>query len=138
MSSAVAIGDIILDEAGKPIDCRIVDVNPAFERLTGQAADYMVGKRASELNPGLRRELIERLGRVAVSGQTEEFEGRDPETDRFVLIRLSRIGPTWVMAMIEDITDARRAEAAIRERNAFVEKGSSSTTATSDSLCGIR
>jgi two-component system cell cycle sensor histidine kinase/response regulator CckA len=121
MSSAVAIGDIILDEAGKPIDYRIVDVNPAFERLTGQAADYMVGKRASELNPGLRRELIERLGRVAVSGQTEEFEGRDPETDRFVLIRLSRIGPTWVMAMIEDITDARRAEAAIRERNAFVE-----------------
>ena len=121
MSSAVAIGETLFDEAGKPIDYRIVEVNPAYERLTGQKADQVIGMHAFGVNPQLRPELIERLNRVAVSGQSEEFEGHDAETDRSVLIRLSRVGPTWVMAMIEDVTDRRRAESAMRDRNAFVE-----------------
>jgi PAS domain S-box-containing protein len=121
MSSAVAIGETLFDEAGKPIDYRIVEVNPAYERLTGQRADQVIGMQAFGVNPQLRPELIERLNRVAVSGQSEEFEGHHAETDRSVLIRLSRVGTTWVMAMIEDVTDRRRAESAMRDRNAFVE-----------------
>jgi len=36
MSSAVAIGETLFDEAGKPITTGIIDVNPAYERLTGR------------------------------------------------------------------------------------------------------
>jgi PAS domain S-box-containing protein len=121
MSSAVAIGEAVFDDAGKPIDYCIVEVNPAFERLTGQKADGMIGKLVSEANPQMRPELVERAGLVTVSGEPAEFEGHDTKTDRCVLIRLSRVGPTWVMAMVEDVTETRRAEAALRERNAFVE-----------------
>ena len=121
MSSAVAIGETLFDQAGKPIDYRIIEVNPAYERLTGQKAEQVIGMHAFGVNPQLRPELIERLNRVAASGQSEEFEGHDAETDRSVLIRLSRVGTTWVMAMIEDVTDRRRAESAMRDRNAFVE-----------------
>ena len=38
-----------------------------------------------------------------------------------MLIRISRIGPTQIMAMIDDVTQARRAEDAARERTAFAE-----------------
>ncbi len=81
----------------------------------------MIGRRASEVRLGLRQELIDRLGEVAVSGQPVEFEGHDPASDRSVLIRLSRVDPNWLTALIEDVTEARRAEAALRERSAFVE-----------------
>ena len=121
MSSAVAIAEAVWDENGKPIDYRILDVNPAFEKLTGRRADQAIGKRALEVLPELRRDLVERLGRVAVSGQSETIESHDSESDRSVLIRLSRIGPNTVMALIEEVTDARRAEAALRDRNAFIE-----------------
>lgn len=121
MSSAVVVGETVRDDEGRPIDYRIVDVNPAFERLAGQKADQLVGKRASEVRPGLRQELIERLDRVAASGRPAEFEGHDAVSDRYVLIRLSRVGPTLLMAMVEDVTNARRIEAALRERNAFIE-----------------
>jgi PAS domain S-box-containing protein len=121
MPVAVALGETVFDANGKPIDYRIVDVNPAYERLTGQRAADAVGKLVSELNPQMRRELVERAGLVAVSGEPVEFEGHDTASDRFSRIRLSRIGPTLVMAMIEDVTEARRAEAALRERSAFVE-----------------
>ena len=46
MSSAVAIGETLFDEAGKPIDYSIIDVNPAYERLTGQRADQVIGMHA--------------------------------------------------------------------------------------------
>jgi PAS domain S-box-containing protein len=121
MSSAVVIGETTFDEAGKPIDYRVVDVNPAFKRLAGLSADDLVGKRVLEVRPHLGPELIERAALVAVSGQPVEFERHDAESDRSVLIRLSRVGPTWVMAMIEDVTDRRRAEAVTRDRNAFIE-----------------
>ncbi len=121
MSTAVAIAETLRDEAGMPADYRIIDVNPAFERLTGQKAEQLLGLRALEVRPELRPELIERARRVTSSGQPEEFEGHDATTDRTVLVRLSRVGPTWIMAMIEDVTSSRRAEAATRERNAFVE-----------------
>ncbi len=39
MPNAAAIGEIVFDEAGRPADYRIVDVNPAFESLIGQKAD---------------------------------------------------------------------------------------------------
>jgi PAS domain S-box-containing protein len=121
MTNAVAIGEAIFDEAGRPIDYRIIDVNSAYERLTGQSAAQVIGKRALETRPHIRPELIERLGRVVTSGEPSQFEGHDPATDRSVLIRLSRISPTLVMAIIEDVTEARRAEAAISDRNAFIE-----------------
>jgi two-component system cell cycle sensor histidine kinase/response regulator CckA len=121
MSSAVAIGEAVLDDAGKPIDYRIVDVNPAFARLTGRRADEVIGKRTSEVAPLLRPELIERLRVVAATGKPTAFEGHDAASDRSVLIRLSPIGPSRIVAMIEDVTDARRAETALRDRAAFIE-----------------
>jgi len=121
MTNAVAIGEAIFDEAGRPIDYRIIEVNSAYEKLTGQSAAQVIGKRALQTRPHIRPELIERLGKVVTSGEPSQFEGHDPATDRSVLIRLSRISPRLAMAVIGDVTDAGRAEAAIRDRNAFIE-----------------
>jgi two-component system, cell cycle sensor histidine kinase and response regulator CckA len=121
MPTAVAIAEAIFDAAGRPAEYRIVDVNPAFERLTGRKAKEIVGSNFSDIRPGMRAELAERAGRVASTGQSEEFEGRDPHADRAVRVQLSRVGPNLIVAMIDDVTEARRAEAAIRERTAFAE-----------------
>lgn len=121
MSSAVAIGEAIFDGAGKPVDYLLVDANPAFEKLIGVTRGDAVGKHAAEISPLMAPEVLERMGIVVVSGQPMEFERHDAKTDRSVLIRLSRVGPAWLVAVIEDVTDARRAEAAISDRNAFIE-----------------
>jgi two-component system cell cycle sensor histidine kinase/response regulator CckA len=121
MSSAVAIGETILDSDGKPVDFRIVNVNPAYERLTGLRADAVIGKPLSEVNPRIRAEVSERAVAVMVTGEPVEFDGHDSASDRFVHIRLSRVGQNSIMAMIEDVTGARRAEAALRERTSFAE-----------------
>jgi len=121
MSSAVAIHEIIFDEAGKPIDYRFIDVNPAYEKLTSLRADQVVGKHALEVNPILGPELIERMGAVVVDGEPAAFERHDEKWNLDLLVCLSRVGPAWVMAVVEDVTGARRAEATVGERNAFIE-----------------
>jgi hypothetical protein len=52
-----------------------LDVNSAFERLTG--LKNVVGRKATEVIPGLREsepEMFARYGRVARTGVPEQFE----------------------------------------------------------------
>ncbi len=121
MSSAVAIAEAMFDEAGQPTDYRVVDVNPAFETLTGLKADRLVGRLALELRPNIRPAIFKKVRHVAATGKPAQFETHGAVTDRYALIRLSRVGPALVVAMIDDVTEARRSEAAIRERNDFIE-----------------
>jgi PAS domain S-box-containing protein len=65
----------MLYEDDAPADFVYLDVNSAFERLTGLAD--AVGRKVSEVIPGIRQdnpELFEIYGRVARGGQPESFE----------------------------------------------------------------
>ena len=66
---------VIFDAAEVPVDFDFLEVNPAFEMLTG--LKDVAGKRASQAIPGLvesNPELFERCGRVALTGKPERFE----------------------------------------------------------------
>ena len=49
MNEGVALHDICYGDDGKPIDYKIIDVNPAYERITGLSREETIGKLASEL-----------------------------------------------------------------------------------------
>src|SRR3972149_488259 len=62
-------------DQGHPQDFIYLDVNSAFESLTG--LKNVVGKKVSEVIPGIREshpELFEIYGRVALTGKPEKFE----------------------------------------------------------------
>jgi PAS domain S-box-containing protein len=68
---------IILDEKEKPIDYIYVDVNPAFERLTGLESGKIIGLKVTESIPEIFKEeydLIDLYGNIAVNGGVKEFE----------------------------------------------------------------
>ncbi|MBI2318145.1 MAG: PAS domain-containing sensor histidine kinase [Betaproteobacteria bacterium] len=65
----------MLFEDNRPQDFIYLDVNIAFEQLTG--LKNVVGKRVTEVIPGIREahpELFETYGRVTLTGQPERFE----------------------------------------------------------------
>ena len=77
MIDGFAYCQMIFDDAGKPIDFVYLQINDAFERITGLKRDLIVGKKASEVIPGIREdnpELFEIYGRVALTGQKEKDE----------------------------------------------------------------
>ena len=51
MSEGIGLHEMIYDADGKAIDYRFLDVNPAFEKLTGLSKQLVVGRTHNECLP---------------------------------------------------------------------------------------
>ncbi len=69
MTSAFALHEMIYDDNGDPIDYRYLEVNPAFERMTGIAAKKWIGHTIKEVLPGTEEYWIKAFGKVAKTGE---------------------------------------------------------------------
>ena len=49
MTEGFALHEIICDDEGQPCDYRFIDINPAFEKLTGLSREIVLGKCMSEI-----------------------------------------------------------------------------------------
>ena len=99
----------------RPDDFVYLDVNPAFETLTG--LKNAVGKRVSELIPGIRetdRELLEVYGRVSLTGQPERLETYVAALSMWFSISVYSPKKEHFVAVFDVITDRKRAEEALR------------------------
>lgn len=111
--------EVLLDEAGTPVDYRFLEVNHRFEQMTGLRAP--VGKTALELVPNLERHWIEAYGRVALTGEATHFVQGSEAMGRWFDVHAARIGKPeqrLVALVFNDITEHRRA----REERARAEE----------------
>ncbi len=69
---------LILNEEGKAVDYEFLDVNPAFEDLTGLKAKEILNKKVTETIPGIAEkgdfDWIGYYGNLAIKGGKAEFE----------------------------------------------------------------
>jgi signal transduction histidine kinase/ActR/RegA family two-component response regulator len=72
MDQGYCIIELIFDAEQRPFDYRFIEVNPAYEKQAGLT--NVLGKRASELLPGLNTFWFETFGRIATSGEAERFQ----------------------------------------------------------------
>lgn len=108
--------DVELDDAGRPVDCRIVEANPAFVRQTGFSD--VVGRTFRELNPDLDAVWVEAYGQVALTGTPLRTIDRDTATDRWYELSAFPIDDAdehRVAALFTDVTARERIEAMLRQ-----------------------
>ena len=74
MTEGVCLHEVIPAESGRMIDYRVLDVNPAFERILGITRDEAIGRLASDLFGGKTAPFLEIYAEVAASGQPTTFE----------------------------------------------------------------
>ncbi len=55
MTDGFAYHQIVLDENGKPVDYIFLDINNSFEEFTGLKRKDIIGKRVTEVIPGVRK-----------------------------------------------------------------------------------
>ena len=85
ISDAFAHHQIILDESGNPVDYIFVEVNRAFEEMTGLSREDIIGKKVTEVLPEIHKssfEWIKEYGRIALTGETIQFEEYFPPLER--------------------------------------------------------
>jgi len=110
--SAIAVHEIVTDAEGRPIDYVFLDANPAFEQMTGLKAAQVVGRRVTEVFPGIEHGcFIPTYGRVALTGQPHRFEAFAEPLGRHHDISAFSLGGGRFATIFRDITDAKNAEA---------------------------
>lgn len=108
MLSGSAHCEIMLDDTGKPIDFVYLEVNPAFEQLTG--LKDVVGRRVTEVIPGIREtspELLETYGRVASTGTAEKFEMYLASLHMWFLVSVYSLEKGFFTAIFDNITEQK-------------------------------
>lgn len=118
MPDGAAYHRIILDEAGKPADYVFLELNRAFEEMTGLKKEAVLNRKVSEVIPGIKddpADLIAAYGKVALTGKPLKLEIYFRPLERWYSITAYSPEKMYFAAVFEDITDKFRAERAIEE-----------------------
>jgi PAS domain S-box-containing protein len=113
MLEGVALHEIVCDANGKPVDYRFLDMNPAFEKLTGLKKNDVVGKTVLTILPATESTWIEKYGKVALTGEPISFENYTNALDRHYEVVAFCPKKNQFAVIFSDITERKKSDAAI-------------------------
>lgn len=110
MAEGVAVHEIIYNEKGEASDYLILEVNSAYEALTGITTNEAKGKKASELYGTGKPPYFDIYAKVAETGQPHDFVTYFGPVKKY--FRISAFSPAngRFATVFDDITESRKNE----------------------------
>ena len=123
MMDAFAHHRVIRDAGGHVVDYVFLELNEAFEEMTGLSAGETAGKRVTEVLPGVESDSFDWIGTYAtvVEEQKEtSFESYSERLEKWYDVQAYPTGPETFAVLFSDVTDAKaqegRLEALVADR----------------------
>jgi PAS domain S-box-containing protein len=114
MLNGFALHELVRDGRGEPWDFRYLEINPAFERLTGLSREMVVGRTIREAVPGVEPHWMDAYLRVVATGETERIEHFAASLGRWFRVTAYRPAPDQLVTVFSDVTERKRLEADLR------------------------
>jgi PAS domain S-box-containing protein len=111
MNEGVALHEIIYNSHQEAVDYVIMDINPAYEEITGLKISEVVGMKASELYGTGTPPYMDFYAPVAENSESTEFETYFEPMDKNFHISVISPGKGKFATIFEDITERKQAEA---------------------------
>ncbi|HLA04839.1 MAG TPA: MASE3 domain-containing protein [Syntrophales bacterium] len=119
MTEGFALHEIICDGNGNPCDYRFLDINPAFERLTGLKREDVIGNCKSKVLPNDDPHWLATYGAVALTGSPIHFDNYSSALKKHYDVFAYCPVPGQFATLFMDITDRKLAEERIRSMAKF-------------------
>lgn len=116
MQLGLALHEIILDEQGKPIDYRFLQVNPMFETTTGLKASHIIGKTVLEVFPQTEQSWIDTYGKVALTGEIIQYRNFSKALNKWFEVRVYSPIRLQFVTLFLDITEQVKLEEQAKEQ----------------------
>ncbi|MBI9043863.1 MAG: PAS domain S-box protein [Anaerolineaceae bacterium] len=117
MLNGFALHEIVCDQEGEPIDYRFLEINPAFEALTGLNAADLIGRTVLEVMPDTEEYWIKSYGTVALSGQSLNYENYSQVLNKYYEITAYCPKPGFFATIFTDVTERKLASELIKKKN---------------------
>jgi PAS domain S-box-containing protein len=121
MSQGLALHRIILDDFDQPIDYEFLEINDAFEVITGLKKKEVIGKTAREIFKDFDPSWVARYGRVALTGQPTSFEDFSTHLQKYFEIFAYQNAPGQFAVIFGDITQRKALENEVYKRQQLLD-----------------
>jgi len=115
MQEAFLVQDLILDDRGRPVDVRYLEINSAMERFVGKPRVEIIGKTRSQVLGIPDPAIIETVSRVANTGEPSHLVQYSSGAKRWYESYSYLLGPGQVATLAMDITERKQAEERIHQ-----------------------
>lgn len=117
MTSGFAVHQIIYDEQGQPFDYRYLEINPAFEKLTGVPVNALLGKTIKEIMPNTEEYWIEVFGKVAQTGEPIAYTNFSRELGKYYDTYVFSPEKDIFAVVFNDVTEKVKAQEQVQKLN---------------------
>jgi diguanylate cyclase (GGDEF)-like protein/PAS domain S-box-containing protein len=123
MRDAFALHELILNEAGEPVDWRYLFVNAAFEKVCGRSRSEILGRTASEATPEIPlQELLGSYRRVALTGEPVHDISYADMSGKLYSVRAYSPERMKFAVLAIDVTEQKKAEDLLRRKDELLQK----------------
>ena len=125
MLSGFSYMRVLLDKNGNAVDAIFLEVNDTFESNTGLNKKDIIGKRLTEVIPGISSDpanWIGFFGQVATKGEPAKAENYVSELKRW--LRVSAYSPErgYVALLVDDVTEPRELQRQLEDYSKNLER----------------
>ena len=122
MTEGFALHEIVCNEQGEPCDYRFLDINPAFEQLTGLKRENVIDKLVTEILPDIEPAWITAYGEVTMTGKPIHFENYSSALKRHYEVFAYRPAPRRFAVIFMDVTERKQAEMELKKQTVLLEE----------------
>ncbi|MBN1360133.1 MAG: PAS domain S-box protein [Sedimentisphaerales bacterium] len=134
MTEGFALHEMIFDEDGQPCDYRFLEINPAFERLTGLKRERVAGQLLSTIMPDETARWIEAYAPVVIKGDSVHFEQYSEALGKHFEIFAYCPAPGQFAVLFLDVSERVKAQRALEEAHEELQQQAEELAAVNEEL----
>jgi len=115
MNVGMAMHELVFDKKGQPIEFRLQEINPAYEKLTGKKSAEVIGKLSRSIYGTDVPPFLKEFSEVALSGRSKSLKSYFAALDKYVDMFIFSPRRGWFAVLFTDISDLMETEEIMKE-----------------------